>query len=117
MKKIILILVIFLLGLTGCGEKRVEDMSKLELRDGINYVIGEKKPYTGITIWKHLEGNGWVEMKYKKGIAHGVRKNYYGDGKTLGTTYYIYGKRYGYEKTYWANGNVRTSVFYIYEKK
>ena len=33
MKKNVLILIMFLLTLTSCGKERIEDMSKLELRD------------------------------------------------------------------------------------
>ena len=50
MKKVILILVILLL--TSCYKKRIEDISKQEIRDGIVYAVNEDKPYSGVFIEK-----------------------------------------------------------------
>ena len=65
MKKIALILIMILLTLTSCGKERIEDMSKLEIRNGKNYLIGEDKPYTGTFQFKISERNKSVG-KYKQ---------------------------------------------------
>ena len=65
MKKIALILIMILLTLTSCGKERIEDMSKLEIRNGKNYLIGEDKPYTGTLIKKYKNGTIWDQTKYK----------------------------------------------------
>ena len=57
MKKIILILIMFLLTLTSHSKERIEDMSKFEVRYGKVYVIGEDEPYTGTFIGKYENGN------------------------------------------------------------
>ena len=66
MKKIALILIMILLTLTSCGKERIEDMSKLELRDGKIYVIGENKPYTGAFIKKYENGDLAKINRFKK---------------------------------------------------
>lgn len=65
MKKIILILIMFLLTLTSYGKERIEDVSKQEERDGKIYVIGEKKPYIGTFIVKNQSGKLEYEIKFK----------------------------------------------------
>ena len=81
MKKIVLILAVFLLTLTGCVKERVEDISKLELRDKKVYVIGETKPYTGTFIGKDENGNLQIEGMVKNGKLNGIVKIYYENGQ------------------------------------
>lgn len=81
MKKIVLILAVFLLTLTGCVKERVEDISKLELRDKKVYVIGETKSYTGTFIGKDENGNLQIEGMVKNGKLNGIVKIYYENGQ------------------------------------
>lgn len=101
MKIIILALIIFLLTLTGCGKERVEDMSKYKTIEGIAYVMGEDKPYTGVFI-----------KKYKNGLLHGETKSYFENGDLLVTRFYVNGKPEGTHKDYYENGNLKSEVTY-----
>ncbi len=112
MKKIILILVVFLLTLTGCVEERIEDMSKLELRDKKIYVIGENKPYTGTFIEKYKNGNLWARATFKNGVAHGKKEIYYKEGQLAALTTYKEGKKDGLERVYDKNGNLQVEAMH-----
>ena len=111
MKKNVLILIMFLLTLTSCGKERIEDMSKLELRDGKIYVIGENKPYTGTFIKKFENGNLREERNYKNGLRHGEFKTYFNGQLALIDTYKN-GQKDGAHKSYYENGNLRTEATY-----
>jgi antitoxin component YwqK of YwqJK toxin-antitoxin module len=112
MKKIVLILIMFLLTLTGCGKERIEDISKLELRDKKIYVIGEDKPYTGTFVKKFKNGNLGKEENYKNGLRHGKQETYHINGQLALLDTYKNGKLNGVHKSYYENGNLRTEGMY-----
>ena len=112
MKKIVLILIMFLLTLTSCGKERIEDKSKLEARDGIIYVIGENKPYTGTFIDKYKNGNLYEKIRYKDGKVHGKHEVYYKNGQLESIRFPKNGKNDGEFKNYYENGNLRTEGMY-----
>ncbi len=75
MKKIALILAMFLFISTSYGKERIEDMSKLEARDGIIYVRGEDKPYTGTFTEKHeLNGLYIITEKYEEAPINRIKE-------------------------------------------
>jgi len=113
MKKIILILIMFLLTLTSCGKERIEDKSKLEARDGIIYVIGETKPYTGTFIEKYENGDTREIINFKNGKVHGKHERYYKNGQLAMIRFPKNGKNDGEFKNYYENGNLRTEDKYI----
>ncbi len=112
MKKIILILVVFLLTLTGCVEERIEDMSKLELRDQKIYVKGENKPYTGTFIKKYENGNLARVAEFKNGVVHGKEETYDKNGQLALLNTYKEGKKDGPHRGYYENGNLQTEATY-----
>ena len=112
MKKNVLILIMFLLTLTSCGKERIEDMSKLELRDGKIYVIGENKPYTGTFIKKFENGNLREEKNYKNGLRHGKQEIYDRSGQLLLLDTYKNGQKDGPHRGYYENGNLQTEAMY-----
>ena len=112
MKKILLILIMFLLTLTSCGKERIEDMSKLELRDGKIYVIGENKPYTGTFVKKFENGNLREERNYKNGLRHGKQEIYDRSGQLLLLNTYKNEQKDGHQKLYYENGNLRAEDKY-----
>ena len=101
-----------LLTLTSCGKERIEDMSKLELRDGKIYVIGENKPYTGTFIKKFENGNLREERNYKNGLRHGKQETYDKNSQLLLLNTYKNGKKDGQQKLYYENGNLRAEDKY-----
>ena len=112
MKKILLILIMFLLTLTSCGKERIEDMSKLELRDGKIYVIGENKPYTGTFTEKYENGNLGKKKNYKNGLRHGKQETYYRNGQLALLNTYKNGQLDGLHKSYYENSNLKTEATY-----
>lgn len=135
MKKIILILVILLM-VANCGKERIEDMSKLEERNGIIFIIGEKKPYTGSFIDKYEEnklhiisdksgenksyykgGKLRIKIIYRNGIKEGIEKTYYPNGQLNTETAYKKGKKEGQTKRYYPDGKLWYEAFYINGEK
>ena len=115
MKKVIVVLGMLLLILTSCGKEkkeRIEDKSKLEIRNEKFYVIGENKPYTGTFISKHENGNLWEEEKYKDGLHHGEFKTYFTNGQLILLNVYKDGNLDGPHKAYYENGNLRIEGTY-----
>ena len=112
MKKNVLILIMFLLTLTSCGKERIEDMSKLELRDGKIYVIGENKPYTGTFIKKFENGNLRKIAEFKNGVPHGKEETYDKNSQLLLLNTYKNGQLNGPYNSYYENGNLKTEATY-----
>lgn len=112
MKRKILGIVMLLLILTSCGKERIEEISKLEKRDGINYVIGEDKPYTGIFIKRYENRNTYIEARFKNGLLHGETKIYFENGDLAATSIYANDKLDGNHKKYYTNGNIKVETMY-----
>ena len=112
MKKNVLMLIMILLILTSCGKERIEDISKLELRDKKIYVIGEDKPYTGIFIDKYENGNLGKERRYKNGVLNGEVRTYDENGQLLLLNTYKNGQKNGPHRGYYDNGNLQTEAIY-----
>ena len=73
------------------------DISKMEERNGIVYVIGEDKPFTGKFVEKYNNGLIEMETNYKNGIKHGKEKNYHPNGKI-------------FKEQEWKNGNLTGEI-------
>lgn len=131
MKKIILVLVMFLFILISHSEERIEDISKREKREGIVYVIGEEKAYTGTFIGKYEEDKLHIieekdrkeviyykggklrrEIPYKNGIKDGIKKLYYPNGNLEMEMPYKNGVKEGIEKLYYPSGELRRETTY-----
>ncbi len=105
MKKIVLILVIFLFMSISYSEERIEDISKLEKKDEIIYVINENEPYSGLFIKIYKNGNIQREEKYINGIICEV-KSYYKNGQLSLIDTYQNGKVHGECRMYYKNGQL-----------
>lgn len=131
MKKIILILTIFFFVSISYSEERKEDIPKLEEREGIVYVIGEEKAYTGTFIGKYEEdklhtieeknrketiyykgGKLRREIPYKNGIRDGIKKLYYPNGNLEMEIPYENGIKEGIEKLYYPSGELHRATVY-----
>ena len=67
MKKILIIFSLFILMISCNIGKRELDISKKEERDGIIYIINEKKPFTGKITAKYEDGKMKSEENFKEG--------------------------------------------------
>lgn len=91
--------------LTGFFPKEV-DISKMEERNGIVYIIGEDKPFTGKFIEKYNNDLLQMETSYKNGIKHGKEKNYHLNGKIFKEQEWKNGNLTGEIKSWDENGNI-----------
>ncbi|MDU1912342.1 toxin-antitoxin system YwqK family antitoxin [Fusobacterium sp.] len=134
MKKVILILVILLF--TSCYKRRIEDISKQEIKNGIIYKINEVKPYSGTFIEKYEEDKFHIiqdkngenksyykggkirkEVVYKNGVKEGTEKTYYPNGQLKIEIIYKKGTKEGKMKRYYPNGQLQYEVFYKHGEK
>lgn len=104
MKKIVLILVMLLFTLISYSKGRIVDISSLEIQEGLNYVIGENKSYTGASI-KKFENNGIEKkIKYKNGLVK-VSKTYFENGQLWKEIRYVDNKQVTPTKWYCEGGH------------
>lgn len=116
MKKIVLILVMLLFTLISYSKGRIVDISSLEIQEGLNYVIGENKPYTGASI-KKFENNGIEKkIKYENGLVK-VSKTYFENGQLELIKIYKNGQNKKIQKGYYKNGNLKVELRYINQNK
>ena len=109
MKPIIGIINLVGLLLMGFFPKEV-DISKMEERNGIVYVIGEDKPFTGKFIEKYNDGQIKIEINYKNGTKHGKEKNYHPNGKIFKEQEWKDGNLNGKIKSWDENGNYNKQI-------
>ncbi|EHO78791.1 hypothetical protein HMPREF9942_00862 [Fusobacterium animalis F0419] len=84
MKKVkVLFMVIFILLFASCGKPKEVNIKDTEERDGITYVKGESKGFTGIVKDYYDNGNLENEMAFKDGKKDGISKLYYENGNTF----------------------------------
>lgn len=111
MKKLIIMLVC-LFTFWGCMEKEM-DISQKQVRNGIVYVVGNEKPFTGKMIGKYDNGQIKISEQYKNGLANGTETRYYKNGTILYTGNYVEGKKDG-EWNYYSTSN-KLSVKLTYD--
>ena len=89
MKKIkVLFAIIFILLFASCGKPREVNITDTEIREGIAYVKGETKAFTGIIKSYYENGNLGSEVNYKDGKLNGLSKVYYENGNLIAQYYY-----------------------------
>ena len=113
MKKVkVLFMVIFILLFASCGKPKEVNIKDTEERDGITYVKGESKGFTGIVKDYYDNGNLENEMAFKDGKKDGSLKGYYPNGNLLIEDTYKEGKIDGISKLYYENGNLKSETPY-----
>lgn len=110
MKKI-LITLICLFTLMGCINREV-DISKKQVREGIVYVVGESKAFTGKLVGKYSNGQVKICEEYKNGLANGTETRYYKNGEILYTGNYVDGKKDGEWNYYSTSKKLAAKVTY-----
>ena len=113
MKKIkALFMVIFILLFVSCGKPREVNIIDAEIREGIAYVKGETKAFTGIIKSYYDNGALKEDIPYKDGKENGIAKGYYPNGNLEAEISSKDNKLEGLSKTYHENGNLRTEINY-----
>lgn len=74
-----LIIILLIAPILGFGKEI--DANKIEQREGIFYVIGKKKPFTGKAISYHENGKKSSSTEYKKGEIKGKLEGWYPTGE------------------------------------
>ena len=75
MKKIkVLFMIIFILLFASCGKPREVNFTDMEIREGIAYVKGETKAFTGIIKSYYDNGALKEDTPYKDGKENGIEK-------------------------------------------
>ncbi len=119
MKKVAIALITVFIML-GCGKVREEDSENYQVRNGLGYIIGEEKPYTGKIFIKGEERVGYRTIEYKQqvlelknGLLDGTNIFYSSNGKVLSKTKVKNNMANGIKKTYHRNGKIATESYYI----
>ena len=117
MKKIkALFMVIFILLFVSCGKPREVNIIDAEIREGIAYVKGETKAFTGIIKSYYDNGALKEDIPYKDGKEEGLLKRYYENGNLLSEINLKDGKKEGLSKLYYENGNLLMEANYKDDK-
>ena len=117
MKKIkALFMVIFILLFVSCGKPREVNIIDAEIREGIAYVKGETKAFTGIIKSYYDNGALKEDIPYKDGKENGIGKGYYPNGNLESEINYKDGKKEGLSKLYYENGNLLMEANYKDDK-
>ena len=118
MKKIkVLFMVIFVLLFASCGKPREVNITDTEIREGITYVKGETKAFTGIIKSYYENGNLESEGNFKDGKLEGLSKLYYENGILQIEVSYKNGKIDGIMRNYYKNGDLIAEHYYKDGKK
>ena len=111
MKKIkVLFMVIFTLLFISCGKPREVNITDAEIREGIAYVKGETKAFTGIIKSYYDNRNLKSEANFKDGKKEGLFKKYYENGDLKSEANFKDGKGNGIGKIYYPNGNLESEI-------
>ena len=111
MKKIkVLFAIIFILLFASCGKPREVNITDTEIREGIAYVKGETKAFTGIIKSYYDNGALKEDIPYKDGKENGIGKVYYPNGNLKGEVNHKDGKEEGLSKLYYENGNLESEI-------
>ena len=113
MKKIkVLFMLIFILLFASCGKPKEVNMKDTEIRDGITYIKGKNKVFTGIVKSYYDNGSLREEVTLKDGKQDGISKTYYDNGNLEYIGLHKNGKLDGIFKSYYPNGKVENERYY-----
>ena len=118
MKKIkVLFMITFVLLFVSCGKPREVNITDAEIREGIAYVKGETKAFTGIIKSYYENGALKQDIPYKDGKENGIGKRYYPNGYLEREENYKDDKKEGLSKLYYENGDLIAEYYYKGGKK
>ena len=100
MKKLLTILCLVLL--VSCSNE--VPSHKLVIRQGIHYEINSTKPFTGIAVTYHDNGQVRAREEFKKGKLHGLWEEYYENGQLMKKARYKNGERETWLEFYHEDG-------------
>ena len=117
MKKIkVLFVIIFILLFASWSKPREVNITDMEIREGITYVKGETKAFTGIIKSYYENGNLESEGNFKDGKLNGLSKVYYENGNLKREDNYKDDKLEGLYKGYYENGDLKSEDNYKDDK-
>ena len=91
--------------------KVVVDREKLEFRDGLMYF--EEKPFTGVGVRKHDNGQKSSEGTYKAGKMHGLQTGWHKNGQKRLEENFKDGKWHGLVTWWYENGQKKSETTFI----
>lgn len=103
-----LAILLAVLAMAGCGEKKVVDVSKLIERDGLKFEINSEKPFTGRTIEYFPNGQKKYEGEYRDGKPEGKWAFWYKNGQKWTEFECRDGKPDGKSTTWYENGQKKS---------
>jgi len=94
--------IVFIVGVS-CSKEREITTEKLQKgEDGVVYVVGEEKPYTGKAVFEGEQKRR--EIAYKNGKLDGLASRWYSDGQKKSETNYKDGQYSGPYRTWYRDG-------------
>lgn len=110
MKKIILVLSLFIFLLIGCSKE--VDFAKLEQKQGIYYKINDSKPFTGTAVKYFSNGQKEGIANYKNGKLNGEVISYHENGKIQSKSNFVDNMPKGKSILYDEDGSVLFEMEY-----
>ena len=92
---------------------RTISLSKLEKREGLQYVKGETEPFTGTAFLSYANGSKSEVTPYVDGKINGTEINYYASGSKYGVTSFVNGQKDG--KQIWYNEDGSKKAEFVFE--
>ena len=116
-RKFLMIIFSLILSINTLGTTRRERYSKREIKNGLIWIRGENKPYTGVLI-SYYEGDKIrCQIPYEDGLLNGARVVYYKSGTMKSKENYSEGKKEGPSVLYYENGKIMMEINYVDGKK
>lgn len=110
MKKLIVLLVMVILLLTGCKKKEIIDFSQLQCRNDIYYKVNDDKPFTGQAEEYYKNGQKKLVQNYEKGKLEGEILEWYKNGQKQSEVEFINGN--GKKTTWYDSGEIKGELNY-----
>jgi len=101
------VLVVFIFLISSCGNSQKEvNNEQIVVRHGVAYEINSDKPFTGIRVSHHDNGQIKSKWTYKNGIKNGPYIRYFENGSVYGKKNYKNGESHGEYLAYRRNGQL-----------
>lgn len=109
----VLILMMLMLTLTGCGEQRTIDGDLLQERGELSYVPNESEPYTGRATTAYESGQLDMEMSLVNGKLNGLTRQWYENGQLQAAGTFVDGKENCLTRSWDERGQLSHEATYV----
>ena len=62
--------------MAGCTQPREVNINQLQDQNGFYYLANEEKPFTGVAVWQHKNGQKKREGTFRDGMEHGLHTSW-----------------------------------------